>query len=141
VWNGGKKGSQAMVSVNALFAGFSGALVAILIAFTETSCWIQTSIILALLSFILFALAAERITDALDEGEVTAYLGSMCIYNVAVVLLFASIAVFLFSRSYYVPGVIMILGSVYPWLNDIRWFIFAKTKDKQGYIEELSKKD
>ena len=135
-----EKGSQAMVSVNALFAGFSGALVAILIALTETSCWIELSIILALLSFILFALAAERITDALDEGEVTKYLRSMLIYNFAVVLLFASIAVFLFSRSYYFPGVIMILGTIYPWLNDIRWFVFANTKDRQEYIEELSKK-
>jgi len=129
-----------MVSVNALFAGFSGAFVAILIAFTERSCWIQVSIILSLLSFILFALAAERITDALDEGEVTAYLGSMFIYNVAVVLLFASIAVFLFSRSYYFPAVIMILGSAYPWLNDIRWFVFANAQERQEYIEELSKK-
>jgi hypothetical protein len=135
-----EKGSQAMVSVNALFAGFSGAFVAILIAFMETSCWIQVSIILSLLSFILFALAAERITDALDEGEVTAYLGSMFIYNGRsrpFVRVYSHVP---FSRSYYVPGVIMILGTVYPWLNDIRWFIFASIKDRQEYIEELSKK-
>jgi len=134
-----EKGSQAMVSVNAIFAGFSGALVAVLIAFTEKEMlsWIQVSISLGLLSVILFALAAEKITDAIDEGKVNIYLYSMLIYNIAVVLLFLSVAIFLLSRCYYLPGAILILGTFYPWLNDIRWFIFAKKQDKQAYIEEI----
>ena len=132
-----------MVSVNAIFAGFSGALVAVLIAFSEPKrpCWIQFSITLAVVSLILFALAAERITDALDEGKVTTYLCSMLMYNIAVVLLFLSIAVFLFWRSYYLPGVISVLGIVYPWLIHISWLIFASKKDKQEYIEELCKEN
>src|SRR5262249_45180234 len=106
-----EKGSQAMVSVNAIFAGFSGAFVAVLMAFTgtELSCWMQLSIILGLLSLILFALATQKITDALDEGKVTTYLYSMLIYNIGVVLLFLSVAVFLFSRCYYLPGAIITL--------------------------------
>jgi len=136
-----EKGSQAMVTVNAIFAGFSGALVAVLIASTESKrpCWMQLSMILAVASLILFALAAEKITDALDEGKVTTYLCSMLIYNIAVVLLFLSIATFLVFRSYYGPGVITFLGIFYPWLKDIYWFIFAKKTDKQDYIEELRK--
>jgi len=134
-----KAGSQAMVSVNAIFAGFSGAVVAVLIAVVERSFWIQVSIALGLISVVLFALAAEKITDALDEGRVCIYLCSMLIYNIAVVLLFASIAVFLFARSYCWLGFIPLLGSIYPWLYDILWLLFAKKKEKQAYIEELSK--
>jgi hypothetical protein len=135
-----EKGSQAMVSVNALFAGFSGALVAFLIGVTERTKWIQVSIICVLVSLILFAVAAEKITDALDEGQVTTYLKSMFMYNIAVVLLFVSMAIFLLCHSYYLPAAIMILGTLYPWLKDIGWFIFAKKKDRQEYINELSKK-
>jgi len=133
------KGSQAMVLVNAIFAGFSVALVTVLIAFTERQFWTQISIVLGLLSVILFALATEKITDALDEGKVNIYLRSMLIYNIAVVLLFLSLSVFLFSRCYYWPGVIPVLGTFYPWLRDICWFLFAKKKDKQAYIEEICK--
>ena len=134
-----EKGSQAMVTVNAIFAGFSGTLVAILIAFTERQFWMQVSIGMGLLSVILFALAAEKITDALDEGKVNIYLCSMLIYNIAVVLLFLSLSVFLFFRCYYLPGLIPILGTFYPWLKDICWLLFAKKKDKQAYIEVICK--
>jgi hypothetical protein len=130
-----------MVTVNAIFAGFSGALVAVLITIADRPFWIQVSIGLGLASLILFALAAERITDALDEGKVNKYMYSMLIYNIAVVLLFLSLAVFLFARCYYLPGVIPILGTFYPWVNDIYWFLFAQEKEKQAYIEEICKED
>lgn len=130
-----------MMTVNAIFAGLSGALVAVLIAIADRPFWIQVSIGLGLGSAILFALAAERITDALDEGKVNKYVHSMLIYNIAVVLLFLSLAVFLFARCYYFPGVIHILGTFYPWLNDIYWFLFAQEKEKQAYIEEICKED
>ena len=68
---------------------------------------------MGLASLILFALAAERITDALDQGKVNEYMYSMLIYNIAVVLLFLSLAVFL----------------------------FAQEKEKQAYIEEICKED
>lgn len=134
-----KAGSQAMVSVNAIFAGFSGALVVVLIAVAERFFWIQVSIALGLLSVVLFALAAEKITDALDEGNITIYLHSMLIYNIAVVLLLFSLAVFLFTRCYYLLGIIPLLGSFYPWVKDTCWFLFAKKTEKQAYIEELNK--
>lgn len=130
-------GSQAMVTVNAIFAGFAAAVVAVLIAVGERSFWLQVSIALGLLSVILFALAAEKITDAIDEGDVTIYLCSMLIYNIAVVLLFFSLAVFLFVRGYYVLGFIPLLGSCYPWIKDIGWLLFAGKTKKKDYMEEL----
>jgi multisubunit Na+/H+ antiporter MnhF subunit len=133
-----EKGSEAMVAVNAIFAGFSGALVAIMIATEEKCAWTQTSITLGLVSVILFALAAERITDALDESRVNIYLCSMLIYNIAVVLLFFSVALFLFSHGWHIPSVVLALGTLYPWLIHICWFLFCKGKRKE-YIDKICK--
>ena len=134
-----KRGSQAMVMVNAIFAGLSGAFVAVMISNTTKCLWIQISITLGFVSFILFALAAERITDALDEDKVNIYLYSMLIYDIAVVLLFLSAAIFLFYHCWYLPSTILILGTGYPWLSDILWFVFSSTQKKNDYIEEICK--
>jgi hypothetical protein len=129
-----------MVSVNAIFAGFSGVMAGVLIV-TEDKCfWIQISMGLSLFSFVLFAWAAEKITDALDEGKVSFYMCSMLIYNIAVVLLFFSVGISLLIRGYYFLCVIPLGGSIYPWIKDICWLLFArKSRDYKNYIEEICK--
>jgi hypothetical protein len=42
-------------------------------------------------------------------------------------------------RRYCWLGFIPLLGSIYPWLYHILWLLFAKKKEKQACIEELSK--
>jgi hypothetical protein len=70
-----KDGSRGMLTVNALFAGFAGVLL-INLAFHELDGSSRTlwSVILAGVALWSFAFAAERITDALDEGDPSTYL-------------------------------------------------------------------
>lgn len=137
-----EKGSQAMVTVDAIFAGLSGALaVALLIAEGQASCGRQIAMGLGLFSFILFALAAEKITDALDESKVKRYVRSMLIYNIAVVLLFLSVAALLLARRCYLPALIPVAGIFYPWLADICWLLFAPKADREAYVEDLCTDD
>ena len=98
-----------------------------------------TSISLGFVSFILFALAAELITDALDEDKVNIYLYSILIYDIAVVFLFLSASTFLIYHCWYPPAIILILGAGYPWLKDIYWFVFSSKQEKNDYIGEICK--
>src|SRR5438105_15637180 len=76
-----KDGSRGMLTVCGLFAGFTGVILVNLIihAFGSStaqpppSAWLYVSIGLAAFALWLFALSAERITDALDENRVKVY--------------------------------------------------------------------
>jgi hypothetical protein len=101
------------------------------------SCWFYVSAVLAILALFAFALAAERVTDALDEGELDQYLGSMLIYNLGVIFILWSLAAFLWIKGYpalfWIPGVL----SLYPWIKDAGWLIFASQKSKDEYRKKL----
>lgn len=131
-------GSQMMVTVNSIFAAFTGALMAVFIASGDKACLAQVGIALGLISFILFALAAEKITDALDESDLTIYLRSMLVYNVAVVLLLVSLGLFLLSRGYRLVAVIPFAGCIYPWLYHVGWLLFAGQAKMKEYVDDLS---
>jgi len=133
-----KDGSKGMLTVNALFAGFSGAL-AINLAIRK---WDDYStemfaLLLAVAALYFFALAAEWITDALDEGDVDRYLRSMIVYNVGVVLVLLSIALLLWSQSHRVLAVIAALLSIRPWLTHAAWFMTASGAEKDAYRAKL----
>ena len=73
-----KSGSMGMLTVNALFAAFSGALL-IGLALSPPpagAMWFDLSSFFAFGALASFALAAEWITDALDEDSLPKYLRS-----------------------------------------------------------------
>ena len=138
-----KEGCKGMLTVNAIFAGFSGTLFAILIKFNEaSSCFylFYLNSLLALCAFYLFALAAEKITDALDENKVETYIWSMLIYNFGVVCVLWSLAVFLWNQSYPKLALIPFTLCLYPWFYHIAWLLCCKLKRKE-YKEDLLKTD
>jgi hypothetical protein len=71
-----KDGAKGMLTVNALFAGFSGALLVNLAAkdWDIASVQMVCSVALAAIALYIFAMAAQPITDSLDEGDVDKYL-------------------------------------------------------------------
>ncbi|HEX8012143.1 MAG TPA: hypothetical protein VF814_14600 [Casimicrobiaceae bacterium] len=141
-----RDGSRGMLNVNAIFAGFSGVLLAVLIKDAEggaAQLWsMQVSIIMALLAFICFALAAEWITDALDENTVKIYLRSMFTYNLGVILVLLSLASILYTEfrttSYRWIAVIPVLAVFYPWGWHCFDLLFA---DNTRYLADLEKDD
>lgn len=137
-----KDGSKGMLTVNALFAGFSGALVVNL----AVRDWADGSpemyaIFCAMAALFFFALAAEKITDALDEGDVDIYLRSMLAYNVGVVLVLASIGIFLWAKGHPVLAGLALAMSVYPWLCHALWLIFASAAQKDNYRAQITTKE
>lgn len=130
-----KDGSKGMLTVNALFAGFSGALtINLAIREWKGSPLEVPAVALAVIALYLFALAAERITDALDEGNVDIYLRSMLAYNVGVVLVLLSIAVLLWSQAHTTFAVVIAILTLYPWLYHAAWLMFA---DRAAYRTSL----
>lgn len=79
-----KDGSKGMLTVNAIFAGFSAVLLINLTIRERQGGVPDVAIWMAVIALFCFAFAAERITDALDEGRVRVYVASMVIYNIGV---------------------------------------------------------
>lgn len=132
-----KTGCDGMIAVNSIFASFSGALVVVVVAFTSRSFWVHICVSLLLLAFLLFVNAAESITDALEQDDVDVYLRSHLKYNLGVVLLLLSLALVLFFQGYRIVSLIPVVGSVYPWLFDAHWLVFASVQDRQDYKTEI----
>lgn len=130
-----------MIAVNSIFASFSGALVAVVVAFTTKSLWVHICVGLLLVAFLLFVHAAESITDALEQDDVDIYLGSHIKYNLGVVLLLISLALILFFQGYKLISSIPVVGSFYPWLKDAYWLIFSSAQDRQKYKNEILRED
>jgi hypothetical protein len=141
-----KDGSKGMLTVCALFAGFTGVILVNLIihAFGGSttqapppSSYLYISILLAGLALWLFALSAERITDALDHNEVGVYLFSMITYNIGVVFIFVSLDLLLFHfwrTSYaFIPLVLLL----WPWGRDIWWL--SSRANRNAYLLDLQK--
>ena len=132
-----KTGCDGMIAVNSIFASFSGALVAVVVAFTTRSMWVQICITLLLAAFLLFVHAAESITDALEQDDVDTYLRSHLKYNLGVVLLLLSLALILFFQGYRVIALIPVAGSFHPWLKDGCWLVFGPKAKRQEYKNDI----
>jgi len=141
-----KDGSKSMVTVNAIFAGFTGVLIAHY-AFDDRHQYVSEGahtacIVASAFAFWLFAWAAERITDALDEGKVQSYLWSMVIYNLGVVLALVSVTLYLtavYGWSY--SWLFSVALSIYPWLWHVVWILYNSVFDPKvidRYVAELS---
>jgi ABC-type uncharacterized transport system permease subunit len=130
-----------MIAVNSIFASFSGALVAVVVAFTTRSLWVHICVGLLLVAFLLFVHAAESITDALEQDDVDIYLGSHIKYNLGVVLLLISLALILFFQGYRLISSIPVVGSFYPWLRDAYWLTFSSAQGRQEYKNEILRQD
>ena len=134
-----KDGCKGMLTVNAIFAGFSGVLLINLINLPDKSLIsAQFAMGATILALVLFAWAAEWLTDALDESKVDVYLRSMAAYNFGVVCILLSVAAFLYNKTgstfAWIPAVFII----YPWLSHALDLLF---KDQAAYKTELLKTD
>lgn len=121
-----RDGCRAMTTVNGLFAGFSGALIGITIKISPPDTLMDIVIIFGVLAFWLFAWGAEKTTDALDENDVDKYVKSMWFYNFAVIIIFLSLAILLYSKTNSCLSFITFMLSC-PWIVDIL-FLMNKRK-------------
>ena len=68
-----RSGCDGMISVNSLFASFALGLVAVIVALLDKSPSVQVCVFLLLFAFVLFAHAAETITDSIEYDDVLRY--------------------------------------------------------------------
>src|SRR5664279_4663796 len=96
--------SRAMVSVNSIFAGFSGGLLVAIYRQSDTASRLtHVGAVLAMLALLAFAIAAERVTDALDENKPSIYVWSMQFHNLGVVAVLGSLSAFLYLNHWGCP--------------------------------------
>jgi hypothetical protein len=139
-----KDGSRGMLTVCGLFAGFTGVVLVNLIIHIvgdskvpQEVSFFSASIFLAGIALWLFAFAAERITDALDEDNVRIYFWSMFYFNVGVIFLFASIACLLFNYSWNILAIFSLIATIKPWGIDVCWFLFSGKESRAKYVAGL----
>ena len=138
-----KDGCRGMLTVNAIFAGFSAVFLVNLVVRVNDiqELWFYLSCGLVMLALYLFAMASEWITDALDEGELDIYIGTMKAYNFGVISILLSLSAFLVGHSRpYLAGFAAV-AIIFPWGKDLWWLLFASEKEKQDYRNKLSRTD
>lgn len=141
-----KDGSRGMLTVNALFAGFAGVLL-INLAVHELdggSRFAYGSMVLAGVALWAFAFAAERITDALDEGDPSTYVKSMLLYNIGVILIAGSITLFMWKQLVLWKhsgawSLLIMLAAVYPWFTDLCYLCTPKKREQ--YLQLIKQSD
>jgi hypothetical protein len=136
-----RSGCDGMIAVNSIFASFTGALVAIVVALSERSPLIQVCVFLLLIAFLLFAHAAESITDAIERDDVLLYQRSHFRYNLGVVLILISFALILWSLEYRIATFIPLAGTWNPWLRDCIWLLRRPKDDWDTYLESITSED
>lgn len=136
-----RSGCDGMIAVNSIFASFTGALVAIVVALSERSLLIQVCVFLLLVAFLLFAHAAEIITDAVERDDVLLYQRSHLRYNLGVVLILISIALILWSLGYRIATFIPLAGIWNPWLRDCFWLLRKPKDEWQKYLDSITSED
>lgn len=132
------RNASNLLVVDAIFAALAGILLVYVFQdFDLKQNWIiPTSCFI--LSFLLFAWAAEQMTTAVDESDVKKYLYILIFYNIAVISLFvgvASIIHFKFSIKVW----ILIFGVIplwRPWIKDLFFLLFQRD-EYYDYLAEL----
>jgi len=135
--------SSNMIVVNSIFAAIAGLLIVFILQDKECfeNVW-KWPVALFALSFFLFSLTAERITEAIDEKDTQKHVAYMFLYNLGVIFLFFGAAL---TINYKYPSnlawlIIIAFIASFPWLDDIRWLICSKNKIFQEYVDELEGK-
>lgn len=103
----------------------------------QKSLWVHVCVALLVVAFLLFAHAAEAITDALDYDDVDRYMTSMVEYNLGVISLLVCLALILFFNKYRVVALIPLLGTIHPWAKDVWWLLLAPKKEREQYKRDL----
>ena len=132
---------DGMISVNSIFASFAGALAAVVVALTTRTVVFQISVALLMIAFILFARAAETITDSVEQDDVLLYQVAHQQYNVGVVLVLLSLAILLFALEYRYAAVIPLACIWKPWLRDTIWLLRKPAPEWQTYLTDISTED
>ena len=136
-----RSGCDGMISVNSIFASLAAGLLAVIVTLTERSTIVRICVALLLVAFLLFAHAAEIITDAVERDDVLLYQRSHLKYNLGVVLVLISIAFILWSLNYRYLSMIPVVGSWNPWLRDLIWLVRKPDGEWQEYLNSLTARD
>lgn len=131
-----KRNTSQFLTVNSIFAALSGILIVLVLQedkyFNKLIPLVHIPFAflaagIFFISFFLFALAAEKTTDALDEDDSKKYVYYMLHYNAGVVLLLVGIALLIFFRYYPLVSSLMPASVTVP-VPRIPYFIPSSTR-------------
>jgi hypothetical protein len=129
-------GSRAMVTVNSIFAGFSGALLAAVLGVNNEASIRYWGAILAMVALVFFALAAEKITDALDEGKPMTYVWSMQLHNAGAISVLTALSMFLYLKLVPKPYFLVPLEPAFYWFHHL--VLLSSRKYREEHAELIS---
>jgi hypothetical protein len=155
-----EKSAPSQIVLNSIFAALDGALIVIIVqdpsANSGRHLW---SLAFLVLSFVLFAVSAEKCVVALEERDVRKYAYYMLPYNVGVILGGGAILILTYSRfdarlrAYLSPHLgpcsiwVAVLGwllaavvLMWTWIHDVWWLFARSQKDFDDWLEELEDK-
>lgn len=95
----------------------------------------DVAIWMAVIALFCFAFAAERITDALDEGRVRVYVASMVIYNIGVMSALWTLALILYGNGRPILSTVVGLLALFLWGKDV--LVMAWPHSREDYIAKL----
>jgi hypothetical protein len=135
-------GCKYLLPVNAIFAGFSGALVVAAISTLRDKVGsvlifdLPAASVTAFVALWLFAFTGERLSDALEEREVETYLTAMRSYNVGVLFILVSLCFIVWPMNR-CAAILVGLIWVYPWGKDLWFLLWQRGKEWEKYYQNL----
>jgi hypothetical protein len=131
-----------MVQVQAVLAGLTAVILALIAAQPPKNILGPISLFFEVGAVVLFALSAEKSTDALERREIRTYGTAINLYNFGVMLMLGGLAVYIFQLSFGVAPswsapapvayrfvALALLAAVgYGWVWDVVWLLFPRRK-------------
>lgn len=132
-----------LLIINGIFTALSVILIPLVLqndsAFKDS--WLLP-IILLIFTFGLFALVAAKMAEAVEQTNIKKYVSYLLLYNLAVIMLFASIGIIIY-RHYSPSGTALFILSAsiiivsLPWIRDFFWMLLVDKKDFERYVAGL----
>jgi len=130
-WAGGASG---LISVCGFLAGISATILVLILTRVEASTFRDLSLFLFVLALCVFALAAEKFTDAIDYRNCGAYVLGIVWYNAAITIFLIGLMMILYVVNFQIGAFVPALFSAY-WAKDVVWLLSSSRRKE--FVESL----
>ena len=127
-------GARGLISVCGFLAGISATILVLILTRIASSAFRDLSLFLFVLALSVFAVAAEKFTDAMDYRDCDAYVLGIVWYNAAVTIFLMALMVILYVVNFQIGAFVPALFSAY-WAKDLVWL--SSFRRRKEYAESL----